>query len=443
MSDFLRLVTLQDFNTRVVLLGAGILGGACGVVGSFAVLRRRALMGDALAHAALPGVCFAYLVVGVRNLPAFLAGAFALGMVAIALVVLIRRHTRVKEDAAIALTLSVLFGLGVAMSSKIQRLSGGDKAGLDSFIFGKAAGMTLGDVQLLGAAALCSVLACGLLYKEFKLLCFDREFAGAIGRRVTLLDILLMSLVCLCTVAALPAVGAVLAVAMLTIPAAAARFWTDRLGLMVLIAGAIGAGAGVTGAAWSALVPRLSAGPVITLCAAALFIVSLAAAPRRGVVAAWLRRRGLRRRVARQNLLRALFEAEEAAGAAGPLPLREVAARRAWTPHQLLRLAQGAQRQGLVLMQPGIEPRLGLTAVGRSAAAQVVRAHRLWELFLIDQAHLASDHVDRDADQIEHVLPPTLLAELEQRLRAQGRLPYDGAAPRSPHRIDAKAGPSA
>ncbi|CAG0992553.1 Manganese transport system membrane protein MntC [Phycisphaerales bacterium] len=427
MSDFLRLITLQDPNTRVVLLGVALLGAVCGVVGAFAVLRRRALVGDAVAHASLPGVCAAYFVVGDRNFAAFLLGALVFGLLAVLCITLIRNHTRIKEDAAIGTVLSVFFGLGIGMSRMIQNDPAGSRAGLDGFLFGKAAGMVRQDVLLIAGVATAALLLVVILYKELKLLCFDREFAGSLGRRVVLLDLALMTLICLCTVIGLPAVGAVLVVALLIVPAAAARFWSERLVLILLVAGAFGALSGTVGASVSALYAHVSAGPAVALAAAVVFVVSLLLAPRRGVVADIVRRWALRRKILIENFLRAMYELDELAsgGAANPA----LALKRTWTAAQLERAISLAERRRLVRREGG---RVTLTESGTRRASDVVRAHRLWELYLIDQASIAPDHVDRDADQIEHVLPPEVLARLDERLRSEGRMP-GAAVPASPH----------
>lgn len=433
----IRLLTLQDANTRTVLLGTTILGGASGVVGVFAVLRKRSLVADAVAHASLPGVCLAYMVVGDRSFAAFMLGALVMGLIAGGFIAFVRAATRTKEDAAIGLAVGGFFGLGIALSRIIQSTPGGTKAGLDGFIFGKAASMVSTDAALIGVVAAVVLLGCVLLFKEFRVVCFDREFASGQGWPTLLIDMLLMMLVCVCTVAGLPAVGVVLMVSLIVIPAAAARFWTERLTPMVLLAGVIGGTCGLLGTALSATLPAPQSGlsrgwptgPVITLVGTAVFVVSLLAAPERGVVAAWVRRSRLRRRIARQNLLRAVYEHLERGGDFA----------RAWTPAALepgaVRGLPAARRAGLVRASGA---QLVLTTEGRAAAARVVRAHRLWELFLITGASLATDRVDRDADEIEHHLSPELLAQLEARLAAEGRLP--AGVPRSPH--EQTAGPA-
>lgn len=446
MTDLLRLLTLQDANTRVVLLGAGVLGLACGVIGAIAVLRRRALAGDAVAHAALPGVCFAFLIVGERNLAALLLGALVMGAVSVWFISLIKSTTRIKEDAATALAIGGFFGLGVVLLGVIQnRPDVGSRAGLQSFIFGKAAGMVHADVALITLGAAIVLVIVILLHKEFKALCFDSTFARGQGWPVKRLDFALMTLVCICTVIGLPAVGVVMVVALLIIPAVAARFWSDRYGHVLCIAGVIGALAGLLGTALSAVLPVPGAtfgsargwptGPLIVIVASVACFASMLIAPGRGVLAAWLRQRELRRRIAQQNLLRDVYETLERTD--------ECDLRRAWQPQTLVpsagagrgvsrRTLRAARRAGL------IEPHgdaWTLTAHGQTEAARVVRAHRLWELFLIEQAQIAADHVDRDADEIEHVLPPSVIAQLEARLLAEHARRPQFSVPQSPHPV--------
>lgn len=442
MNEFFRLITLQDANTRVVLMGTMLLGIASAVVGSFAVLRKQSLVGDAVAHAALPGVCVSYFVIGERNFTAFLLGALVFGIIAASFVTFVKRWTRVKEDAAIGLAIGGFFGLGIVLSRMIQNQPAGNRAGLDSFIFGKAASMVAEDAKLILAVAAVIVAITVLLYKEFKLLCFDRDFAAGQGWPTVLLDLLLMALVCICTVVGLPAVGVVLMVALLVIPPVAARFWTNRLGLMLVIAAAFGGAAGLFGTILSATVPTPAGslsrgwptGPLIVLVAAGIFICSLLAAPKRGLVADLGRRYLLRRRISVQNLLRDVYETIEPTGDLG----------RSWRPDLLIRPASDHARGLRRAIREGLVQEAGsqfvLTVSGRNAAIRVVRVHRLWELYLIEQADIAPDHVDRDADQLEHVLSPELIARLEARLDEEDRMHPRGAVlaqpvPASPHPI--------
>ncbi|MCL6503746.1 MAG: metal ABC transporter permease, partial [Pirellulales bacterium] len=206
----------MTYNTLVVLAGTSLLGAGAGLVGTFAVLRGRALLGDALAHAALPGVCLGFLVWGDRSLPVMLLGALATGMAGVALVGALSGLPRVKSDAAIGMVLSVFFGAGLVLSRLIQsRHAGGSKAGLDSYILGKTAGMLLGDVYLILGVSLIALVVTVLLYKEFKLVTFDPEFALVQGWPAGKLELLLMGMLAVMVVLGLPAAGAVLVVALL------------------------------------------------------------------------------------------------------------------------------------------------------------------------------------------------------------------------------------
>lgn len=435
MSDLLRLLTLEDYNTRIVALGCGLLGAACGGIGTFTLLRGRALVADVVAHASLPGVCAAFLIFGTRSLPLLLLGALAFGILGMLCVTWIRRATPVKEDAALAITLSVFFGIGICLLMVVQQNSTGQQAGVNSFIFGKAAAMVKSDVVLAGSMCASALLVLGALWNPLKLVCFDRSFGDAVHLRMGLVDLILMALVCLCTTAALPAVGLVMVVALLTIPPAAARFWTDRLFIMCITSSAIGAIAGVIGAGISALHSELSTGPVIVLAAAAIFGVSMLFAPRRGVLFGVLHRTQLRSRVADQNLLRTMYELSESGSA--ECTFDSFLVRRAWTQAELERLIRRAASRRDI---EHIADRYTLTPQGRQQAATIVRAHRLWELFLIDQASIAPDHADRDADSIEHVLPEDIITRLEQQLKETGKLPAEFITqaltiPESPHEI--------
>lgn len=419
------------YNTWIVLLGASALGALAGALGCHLVLRRRALLGDAMAHAALPGLCAAFLVVGERRLDALLFGAFLSALAGAWTVGAIRRHTRVREDAAIGIVLSVFFGLGVAMSGAIQRMSSeGSKAGLDSFVFGKTAGMVRDDVVLIAGVSLFVLAVAALLHKEFKLLAFDRDFAAVQGWPTLRLDMLLLALAAATTIAGLPAVGLALMAAMLIVPAAAARFWTDRLSTMMILAALFGGATGALGTLASAARPGLPTGPVIVLTGTALFLVSMAVAPERGALARLVRRLALARRVADQNLLRTMYELSEPKwpdhATLRPEDLTRV---RAWTkPLARLHLHRAVRRGWVVEREGGFR----LTADGWRRGAEVVRIHRMWEIFLIEEANVAPALVDRDAERIEHVLPPDLVERLETRLRDLNLIPLAlrGAPPR-------------
>lgn len=300
---------VNDYTLRTVALGAAVLGIVAGALGCFAVLRRQSLVGDAMSHAALPGIALAYMLTGSKDNLVLLLGAALAGWLATLAVISIVRTSRVKFDSALGLVLSVFFGFGLMLLTFIQRKPDASQAGLDKFLFGQAATLIEDDVITMAALAAVALGILLLLWKEFKLLSFDQDFAATIGHPVRLLDVLLTTLIVIAIVVGLQAVGVVLMSAMIVAPAAGARQWTNRLGVMVLLAAAFGAGAGVTGATLSSTTERLPTGPTIVVCASVIVLVSLLLAPNRGLVWAWFVRR--RRR---KELLAAMAAADAAHG---------------------------------------------------------------------------------------------------------------------------------
>lgn len=430
-----RVLTLQaGFNTTVVMIGVTLLGMSAGIVGTFAVLRKRALMGDALSHATLPGIACAFLVAVAfgaegRTLPVLLLGAVISGVLGVLAVQAIVRYTRLPEDAAIGAVLSVFFGLGLVLISHIQTLGTGGQGGIAKFIYGQTATMRAWDAGVIGLVAIGVTVAAFALFKEFRLVCFDQEFAGTQGWPISAIDLLMMSLVVVVTVIGLQAVGLILIVALVIIPPAAARFWTDRLWVMTIAAAVIGGASGYFGAGASALFPNFPAGGVIVLVAGAVFAFSLLFAPARGILFSSARQIRLRLDIAEQHILRSLFEAEETGHTQGVSP-EELAHDRGTPQLSFHLLARLMMATGLLTR---IGRRLALTEAGRQEGFRVTRNHRLWEQFLIAYADLAPSHVDRSADFVEHVLSADMVARLESRLTEIGRLPRPLSLPESPH----------
>jgi manganese/zinc/iron transport system permease protein len=417
-----------------VIIGTALLGAMSGVIGSFAVLRGRALIGDMLAHAALPGVCLAFLITGQRHLLGLSIGALVSGLLAVTAVTVITRWTRTKEDAAIGIVLSTFFGLGVVLLSVVQKPStSGNKAGLGSYLFGEPGGMLTSDLVVLVIVAAVVLATVTLFYKEFALVCFDSDFASSQGWPTLVLDLTMMGMLAVVTVVGLPIVGVILMAAMIIVPAATARFWTHRLPVLLVVSATLGALAGIVGTRVGRGYP---AGASIVLAASSLFVVSLLFAPQRGVVSRLYAEYRLRKRVAEEHLLRALFELSEANLPAAPvIELRTLRDYRYWW--SLDKLLERAREEQLIEWTNG---EIKLTPLGLRRAAQITKAHRLWELYLVRHADIAPDHVDRDADDVEHLLPESLVAKLEQELAAEGRLPTVVAeVPDSPHVISTES----
>ncbi|TMV47352.1 metal ABC transporter permease [Paenibacillus mesophilus] len=286
---------LQDPNVEWILMASVLLGISSGVLGSFSYLRKQSLMGDALAHAALPGVCIAFMLTGSKSILFFLIGAAVAGLIATFGIGYITRHSRIKQDAALGIVLSVFFGLGIVLLTQIQHSDSGNQSGLDKFLFGQAAGMVRSDVITMAIVSCLLVGVCALMYKEFKLLSFDPGFARGLGLPVAILDQLMMFLIVVAVVVGIQAVGVVLMAAMLITPAVSARYWTERLGVMVVLSGLFGGLSGMIGTLISTADDHLPTGPLSVLAATSLFIISVLFAPKRGVVSKLLLRASVKR----------------------------------------------------------------------------------------------------------------------------------------------------
>ncbi len=308
-----------DHTLRTVALGAATLGIVSGALGSFAVLRRQSLIGDAMSHAALPGIALAFVLTGSKASLTLVAGAAIAGWLGTLLVMAAVRTTRVKYDSALGIVLSVFFGLGLLLLTLIQKRPDASQAGLDRFLFGQAASLLERDVVTMAVLSALALVLTALLWKELKLLAFDPEFGESMGFRMRRVDIALTGLLVIAIVVGLQTVGVVLMSAMIVAPAAAARQWTDRLGAMVVLAAGFGAAAGVSGAVVSSEAQRMPTGPTIVLCAGVIVIVSLFLAPRRGLTWNWLRQRRNRARLRLETVLGDLYRlAAQHGGASHP-----------------------------------------------------------------------------------------------------------------------------
>lgn len=292
-----------DATLQNVLLGSLILGLTSGVLGCFAVLRRQSLIGDALAHAALPGICLMFIATGTRSSEWLLVGGLITGLIGTLIVIGISRWSIVKLETALGIVLSVFFGWGILLLTRIQHTEGAGQSGLDRFIFGQAATILPRDIRVMAILAGVSLTLVILFYKELKLVTFDPEFAASIGISPNLFGLFIAGLIVVAVMIGLQTVGVILMVSLLIAPAVAARQWTSNLRTMIVVAGTFGMASGALGALSSSLIERLPTGPMIVMVASVLVLLSLLVAPERGIL--WqsryrrARARELRNQIAR------------------------------------------------------------------------------------------------------------------------------------------------
>lgn len=351
----------------VIILVGSLVAASCALVGSFLVLRKMALLGDAISHAVLPGIVLAFLWTGGRAAPAMVLGAGALGLVTVFLVEVLNRSRRLSEDAAIGVVFPALFSLGVIL---ISRYAGQVDLDLDCVLYGEIAytpwdlwlvgDMSLGPQALwVGGVVLLLDLAFVLaFYKELKLSTFDPELSASLGFSPILLHYLLMGAVSVTVVGAFESVGAILVVAMLVVPPATAYLFTEHLGKMLALAVAIGVTSAVAGYGMARWLDASIAGAMATV-AGILFLLGLAVSPSHGLVAHALRHRSLTRRLTDRIVLLHLREEGEA------VPAATVERRFGWSRERLERVLGGLEARGWVVRE---REALRLTAAGARAA---------------------------------------------------------------------------
>jgi manganese/zinc/iron transport system permease protein len=412
MKTLFEFLSFEDPNIRFVVLGALLLTSSSAIVGSFTFLNKKSLIGDAIAHAVLPGVCLGFLLSGTKNPFYLIAGAFVTGWMSIIAVNFITRKTKIKEDTAIGLVLSVFFGIGIFMLTIIQKSGNAAQSGLDHFLFGKAASLVGSDLVVFGTVALLLLVMVFLFFKEFTLLAFDKDFATAIGLPVRWIEMVLTSLIVLAVVIGIQAVGVVLMAAILITPAAAARFWTDQIRVMILLASIFGAISGISGAYISFVAPAMPTGPWIVIVISTIAFISFFFAPKRGIISRYIKEAFIRRTINDENILKAFYQLGEIHH--DFLAQRhpdDIIRRRKMSHGKLRKILDRLADQGYLKRT---ETSWELTEEGRVKAQRVVKIHRLWELYLTTKLHIAPDHVHDDAETIEHLLTPELEAELER-----------------------------
>ena len=429
MDRAVRFFTFKDPSLRNALLGSMLLGVCCGLMGAFLVVRKLSLLGDALSHAVLPGVALGFLWNMSKDPVAIFVGATLVGLLGAGTVQLLRATTRHKEDAALGFVLASFFGVGICLFTMIQNLPGGNKSGLDKFMFGQAAALGHGDVILLAIVTALALGAVIVFYKEYALTSFDAGFARSLGMPVQVFHYSLMLLLAFAIVSSLQAVGVVLVSAMLVIPAAAAFLLTDRLGTMLILSAVFGMASGSAGAFFSFVGRNLPTGPFMVLAAAAVFSVGLFFGPRHGIVTRWWRQRSRAARFSRENTLKAIYHVlEDEEFETDQVSTRELAERRRETLEEAHRAVNALRRHQYVTLSSDGDSAF-LTPEGWQRACEIVRNHRLWELYLTNAAHIAADHVHEDAEKIEHVLGEETVRKLEKRLNYARRDPHGKLIP--------------
>lgn len=286
-----RFLTLKDPSVQVALIGVSLLGLCCGLLGSFMVVRQRALFGDTLSHAVLPGVVIGFLWNMEKDPLTLFIGAIISGFIGLYVITVLKKTTILKEDSLMGLTLTGFYALGICLLTMVQNMNTGNQSGLDKYLFGQASSLSWGDIKLIGIVTALSIGVIWIFYKELLVSSFDAEFAHSTGLSKYFLNDILMLLVASSIVISIKAVGIVLVSAMLIIPAATAVLLTNSLNKVIFIAMGIGLISAVLGAFLSFIAHNLPTGPFMVISGAIIFILAFLFAPEKGLIPQWLSQR--------------------------------------------------------------------------------------------------------------------------------------------------------
>jgi len=427
MDLFTDFFLLKDPNVKWVVIAVVLMSSSSAVIGCFTFLRKRALVGDAISHAILPGICLSFLITESKNPFYLLVGAFISGWIGLYLIDYITRNTKIKTDAALGLILSVFYGIGILLLTSIQNSGNAAQSGLDKYLFGNAASMMPSDIKIFGVFSLVLLLLIFLFYDSFKLITFDRNYAAAKGFPVKRLEFLISILTVFAIAVGIQAVGVVLMAALLITPAAAARYWTNDLKIMLILSAAFATVAGISGTFVSYTLPKMPTGPWIVMVLSLLAIFSILLGKRKGILAKWQKSRRVETKMLHENILKCMYHLGEVNSNFLELwSFAEMKDKRSLSSKQLNEGLKKLEKNGLVSIR-GKAARF--TEKGLEEGRRVTKIHRLWEIYLTKHMQLPADHVHDDAEAIEHLITPEIEKELEHQLEYPLIDPHDSPIP--------------
>jgi ABC-type Mn2+/Zn2+ transport system permease subunit/Mn-dependent DtxR family transcriptional regulator len=399
-----------EFMQRAVVESVFI-GVTCGLVGAFIMLRRMSLIGDALAHAVLPGVIIGFMIAGKGQVAMFI-GAVTAGLITSLMIGFINRNSRIKEDTSIGVMFTGAFALGVLLVSQLKNVH----IDLTSYLFGDILGVSNDDLILSGIIAVVVIVSILLFYKQLLVTSFDPTMAAVLGISTGLVHYFLMSLLSMTIVASLQSVGLILVVAMLITPSATAYLLTDRLPKMLMLS--------VFFAVFTALVGLLgsyhlnfASGASMVVFATVVFLLALVFSPSQGVLVKYFRRRKVAEEHLSQDVLKMIYkkcyDINKVKSLRENISFDELALWIGSPVQKLRKIISGLQNDGVVTVD---DNNICLTPIGEKLSLRIIRSHRLWESYLINEKILSDNNIHADAEETEHVLTEELLDEIDKKL---------------------------
>ncbi len=389
------------------MIASSLVGTMCGVLGCFIVLRNMALIGDALSHAILPGVVFAFVILGGYSALGFFAGSVIAGLVAAVAITWIQQNVKTKNDAAIGIVFTAMFGIGVMGISAISQQEG-VHLDLKDFLFGNILGVSNEDLYITAATTVYVLLSVVVFYRYLFISTFQSVIAETMGINTTVIHYFLMLLLSFAVVASLQTVGVILVVAMLITPASTALLLSNKLNKVIVLAGIIGLVSAVLGFVLAVQL-ETTPGPAMTVTATLLYLLAVFFAPERGLLFRYFQKRKLKTKIQLEDTLKQAIRLHER----GALTFDQL--------HQRLGFSKAILRQHLQTLSGKryfdlSNNTITITPTGTEMANRLVRAHRLWETYLVQQAGMTEDQIHEEAEKYEHLLTDEILDEVDREL---------------------------
>jgi ABC-type Mn2+/Zn2+ transport system permease subunit/Mn-dependent DtxR family transcriptional regulator len=397
---------LQSTWAIRALIASSMVGIMCGVLGAFIVLRNMSLIGDALSHAILPGVVFGFMIAGYSVLGFFIGSVIA-GLLAAVFITWIQQNVKTKNDAAIGIVFTAMFSIGVMAISHLSRTEG-VHLDLKDFLFGNVLGVSNEDLYLTGFIGIYVLISIVVFYRYLFATTFQPVIAETMGISVKTVHYFLMLLLSFVVVASLRTVGVILVVAMLITPAATALLLTNRLQKVLVLAGLIGFASAVSGLIL-AIIWDTTPGPAMTVVATVIYGLAVLFSPEKGLVFKYIRNRQLNEKILAEDILKQALRLSEK----GTVTVEKLSDKLGFSTAAVRGKLPSLKKKGLFSIN---NSKIELTQEGRTQATRLVRAHRLWETYLVEKMGLTVEQIHEDAEKYEHILTDEIMDEMEERL---------------------------
>lgn len=410
---------LQSPWAMRALIASSLVGTMCGALGAFIVLRNMSLIGDALAHAILPGIVVAFVLVGYSSL-GFFIGAVAAGLLTAAAITWIQQRAHTKNDAAIGIVFTAMFALGVIGISKLSK-SDGVHLDLKDFLFGNVLGVSNADIQMTTVITVIVLAAITLFYRYLFVSTFQPVVAAVMGIRVNVIHYLLMLLLSFAVVASLRTVGVILVVAMLITPASTALLWSNRLKSVIALSALLGLASAVSGLIL-AIYLDTTPGPAMAVVVTLFYLISMMVSPEKGLIFTFFRKRKMTRKIELEDLMKRTFHLQNKKSNS----LENLVDALGWNASKVRRTAQVLQQKKWGLWQGD---QLHLTPSGTELALGLIRAHRLYESYLVQDVGLEEGQIHEEAERLEHILTDDQVDALDKYLGYPEQDPHGSPIP--------------